>query len=191
MNRLIVSVSRTYLCQSHVKSITSHTAGDWHYGLVCVCAGEEEPLRLPVGHGGAGVRSPDGWRLHHHRVGKQHEQQRLRHRHAARQPLQRPVLSEVSDSTFSREGNRLQLTVILMMMNHLSFSLGRLLLCCVGSTNAIGSFKKSLPPDSLNRKQINMKKQTALSVTVVTDGWKLFVSVSCLCCTVTWVHDEA
>lgn len=67
-----------------------------------VSAGEEESLRLPVGHGGAGVRGPDGRRLYHHCVRKQHEQQRLRHRHAARQPLQRPLLSEVSDSTFRK-----------------------------------------------------------------------------------------
>lgn len=64
----------------------------------CVSAGSEESLRLSVGHGGAGVRRPDGRRLHHHCVGKQHEQQRLRHRHAARQPLQRPLLTEVSDA---------------------------------------------------------------------------------------------
>lgn len=68
-----------------------------YFPSLCV-AGEEESLRLPVGHGGAGVRGADGRRLHHHRVRKQHEQQRLRHRHAARQPLQRPVLPEVSDS---------------------------------------------------------------------------------------------
>lgn len=61
-----------------------------------VSLGEEKSLRLPVGHGGAGVRGADGRRLHHHGVRKQHEQQRLRHRHAARQPLQRPLLPEVS-----------------------------------------------------------------------------------------------
>lgn len=57
--------------------------------------GEAGVVRFPVGHGGGGVRGADRRRLHADCGGKQHEHPRLRHRPAARQSLQRPLLSEV------------------------------------------------------------------------------------------------
>lgn len=48
-----------------------------------------------VGYGGGGVCGSDRRRLHPDCSRKQHEHQRLRHGPAARQSLQRPLLSEV------------------------------------------------------------------------------------------------
>lgn len=61
----------------------------------CVRAGKAGVLRFSVGHGGGGVRRPDRRRLHADRGRKQPEHPRLRHGPAARQPLQRPLLSKV------------------------------------------------------------------------------------------------
>lgn len=62
---------------------------------VCVFPGEERVICLSVGHGCGRVCSSDRRRLHADYSRKQHEHQRLRHGPAARQSLQRPLLSEV------------------------------------------------------------------------------------------------
>lgn len=59
--------------------------------------GEARFLRLPVGHGRGGIRRSDGRRLHTDGGREQHQHQRLRHGAAARQSLQRPLLSEVCE----------------------------------------------------------------------------------------------
>lgn len=57
--------------------------------------GKARVICLFVGHGGGRVCRSDRRRLHTDCSRKQHEHQRLRHGPAARQSLQRPLLSEV------------------------------------------------------------------------------------------------